>query len=110
MGLSNTKSECRKDGGQCGQSNVDNYAPLVFGFVSHNLLKVYGLRSAFNLLVDVIINAKDGTAINKNLGEDVEYALVNLARRRKEEGNEGEKHAERQQDDSRNLFDFHNCH
>lgn len=42
--LSYRKAEGRKDGRECGESDIDDYAPLILVFVCHNLLKVYGLR------------------------------------------------------------------
>ena len=37
--------------------------------------------AVFNLVVDVGINAEDGAAIDENLGEDVEDAVVDFAGR-----------------------------
>ena len=42
--LSDVEAEGREDGGECGESDVDDYAPLVLILVGHNLLIVYGLR------------------------------------------------------------------
>lgn len=37
--------------------------------------------AVLNLLVDVRINAEDGAAVDKNLGEDVEDAVVDFSGR-----------------------------
>ena len=37
--------------------------------------------AVFNLVVDVGINAEDGAAIDQNLGEDVEDAVVDFSGR-----------------------------
>ena len=42
--LANREAEGGEDGGDGGESDVDNYAPLVLVFSCHNRLKVYGLR------------------------------------------------------------------
>ena len=43
-----------------------------------------------NLPVDVGVHAKDGTAINQDLGKEVEHTLVYLSRGRQQQGGEGE--------------------
>ena len=45
--LANRESECRKDGCQGGERDIDDDAPFIFTFVGHNLLKVCGLRFIF---------------------------------------------------------------
>lgn len=44
FGLADAESERRQNGADGGQSDVNNYAPLVFCFDTHNLIPVCGLR------------------------------------------------------------------
>ena len=62
--------------------------------------------AVFNLVVDVIINAEDGAAVDKNLGEDVEDAVVDFAGRWKHEGDECHDDTTGEKDDSCPLFEF----
>ena len=67
--------------------------------------------AVLSLLVDVGINAEDGAAIDQNLGEDVEDAVVDFSGRWHQQGNKGEGDAEGEKDDGCPFlkFGFHEC-
>lgn len=62
--------------------------------------------AVLNLLVDVGINAEDGAAIDQNLGEDVEDAVVDFAGRWKHEGDECHDDSTGEKDDGCPFFEF----
>ena len=64
-----------------------------------------------DFLVDVGINAEDGAAVDEDLGEDVEDAVVDFARRWKHEGDECHDDSTGEKDDGCPLFEFwfHEC-
>lgn len=62
-------------------------------------------KSVLNLLADVGINATDRATIDEDLGEDVDDAVVNLARWWKEESYESHRHTSDEEDDGRELLE-----
>ena len=67
--------------------------------------------AVLDFLVDVGINAEDGAAVDEDLGEDVEDAVVDFAGRWHQQGNKGEDDAEGEKDDGCPFlkFWFHEC-
>ena len=58
-----------------------------------------------DFLRDVTVYAKDASAVDEDLGEDVEDRVVDFARRWHQQGNKGEDDAEGEKDDGCPFFD-----
>ena len=61
--------------------------------------------SIFNLVVDVAVYAEDGAAVDEDLGEDVEDAVVDFSGRWKHEGDESHDDATGEEDDGGQFFE-----
>ena len=59
-----------------------------------------------DFLRDVTVYAKDASAVDEDLGEDVEDRVVDFARRWHQQGNKGEDDAEGEKDDGCPFFEF----
>ena len=57
-------------------------------------------------LRNVTVYAKDTSAVDEDLGEDVEDRVVDFARRWHQQGNKGEDDAEGEKDDGCPFFEF----
>ena len=57
-------------------------------------------------LRDVTVYTKDTSAVDEDLGEDVEDRVVDFARRWHQQGNKGEDDAEGEKDDGCPFFEF----
>lgn len=86
---------------------------LFFDSLVINVWRFIVYIAVLNLLIDVGIYAKDTSAINKDLCEDVEHRVMDFSRRWHQQGDKSEDDAETEEHDGGELLEVRipvECH